>query len=85
MARPSGNASPSLSPFPASAGLGYGHQMKPEPPIFDQVDEAADAKRHDEAIADIAAGHVIPNDAVCDWLETWGTPDEQPAPAEWFR
>lgn len=59
--------------------------MKPEPSIFDQVDEDADARRHAEAMADIEAGRVIPNDEVCAWLETWGTPDEKPAPPSWFK
>ncbi len=59
--------------------------MKPEPSIFDQVDEEADARRYAEATVDIEAGHVIPNDEVCAWLETWGTPDEKPAPPSWFK
>jgi predicted transcriptional regulator len=59
--------------------------MKPEPSIFDGVDEDADAQRLAEAMADIEAGRVIPNDDVCAWLETWGTPDETPAPSSWFK
>ena len=59
--------------------------MKAEPSIFDQVDEEADARRHAEAMADIKAGRVIPNDEVCAWLETWGAPDETPAPPSWFK
>lgn len=58
--------------------------MKPERSIFERNDEA-DAKRHAEALADIAAGRLIPNDEVSAWLETWGTPDEKPAPASWFK
>lgn len=37
------------------------------------------------ALADIAAGRVVPNAAVTDWLKTWGTPDETPMPAEWLK
>ena len=58
---------------------------KTEPSIFDVVDEADEARREAEALADIAAGRVIPNDEVCAWLETWGTPGEKPAPKAWFK
>lgn len=58
--------------------------MKPGPSIFEHDDDA-DAKRHAEALADIEAGRLIPNDEVRAWLETWGTPDEKPAPASWFK
>jgi predicted transcriptional regulator len=61
---------------------------KPEPDIFEQIDEIDpdfDARRMAEAEADIAAGRVIPNEEVIRWLETWGTPDEKPAPAKWRR
>ncbi len=59
--------------------------MKPEPSIFDVVDEEADARREAEGLADIDAGRLIPNDEVCAWLETWGTPAETPAPEKWFK
>ena len=59
--------------------------MKPEPTIFDEPDEKADALRHAEALADIEAGRLIPNDEICAWLETWGLPNEKPAPAKWFK
>jgi predicted transcriptional regulator len=58
--------------------------MKPETSIFEQDDEA-DARRHAEALADIAAGRLIPNDEITAWLESWGTPAEKPAPASWFK
>jgi len=58
--------------------------MKSEPSIFD-LDDEADARRLDEAKADIAAGRLIPNDEICDWLESWGKPDERPAPEKWFK
>jgi predicted transcriptional regulator len=57
--------------------------MDIEPSVFDD-DESIDAGRHAQAMAEIAAGRLIPNDEVCAWLETWGTPDEKPAPDSWF-
>jgi predicted transcriptional regulator len=58
--------------------------MSAEVSIFAD-DEEADARRYDQALADIEAGRLIPNDEICAWLETWGTPDEKPAPASWFK
>ena len=58
---------------------------KPEPSIFDEVDEAFDAARAAEAEADVAAGRVVPHAEVAAWLDTWGTPEEKPAPAHWFK
>jgi predicted transcriptional regulator len=57
--------------------------MDIEPSVFDD-DEATDATRHVQAMAEIAVGRLIPNDEVCAWLETWGTPDEKAAPDSWF-
>ena len=37
------------------------------------------------ALADIAAGRVVANEVVTDWLKTWGTADETPMPAEWLK
>ena len=37
------------------------------------------------ALADIAAGRVVPHEEVVKWLRTWGTPEEGPPPAEWFK
>lgn len=54
--------------------------MKPEPSIFDVVDEEADAARLAEALADVAAGRVISNKAMIAWLKSWGTPNELPPP-----
>jgi len=59
--------------------------MQAEPSIFDEIDEDTDARRHADAMADIEAGRLIPNDEVCAWLETWGMPDEKPAPAPWSK
>jgi predicted transcriptional regulator len=58
---------------------------KPEPSIFDITDDERDARREAEAQADIAAGRVVPHDEVREWLKTWGTPEETPAPAHWFK
>lgn len=60
--------------------------MSIERAVFDRSggdcsDAAADAR----ADADVAAGRVIDHDEVAAWLATWGTPDEKPAPAEWFE
>jgi predicted transcriptional regulator len=59
--------------------------MKPEPSIFDETDQAAEDAADAEALADIEAGRVVPHAEVAAWLDTWGTPDEKPAPAEWFK
>ena len=55
--------------------------MSSEPFIFDEIDLVADA----EALADIVAGRIVPHVQVEAWLKTWGTPDEKPAPAHWFK
>jgi predicted transcriptional regulator len=59
--------------------------MKPEPSIFDQVDDESEAAADAEGLADLAAGRVVPHAEVAAWLETWGTPDEKPALASWFK
>ena len=46
-----------------------------------EAEAAADAR----AEADIAAGRVVPHEQVAAWLETRGTPDEQPMPPGWLR
>jgi predicted transcriptional regulator len=53
---------------------------KPEPDIFDEVDEETEERALAEAEADIAAGRVISHDAMKRWLQSWGTPDELPPP-----
>jgi predicted transcriptional regulator len=58
---------------------------KAEPSIYETVDKADEARREAEAAADVEAGRLIPNDEICDWLETWGTPEEKPAPERWFK
>ena len=59
--------------------------MEPEPSLFDKIDVVADAAADAEALADIAAGRVVPHAEVEAWLKTWGTPDEKPAPAHGFK
>ncbi len=59
--------------------------MTPEPSIFDQVDDESEAAADAEGLADLAAGRVVPHAEVAAWLETWGTSDEKPAPASWFK
>lgn len=53
---------------------------KPEPSIFDIVDEAFEAEADARAEADIAAGRVVSNEAVVRWLKTWGTGRRSPRP-----
>lgn len=59
--------------------------MVPEPSIFDHVDTAAEDAADAEGMADIAAGRVVPHGEVAAWLDTWGTPDEKPAPESWLK
>jgi predicted transcriptional regulator len=59
--------------------------MTPDPSIFDQVDDESEAAADAEGLADLTAGRTVPHTEVAAWLETWGTPDEKPAPASWFR
>jgi predicted transcriptional regulator len=54
---------------------------KPEPSLFDEIDDAAEAAADARAEADIAAGRVISHEAMKRWLLSWGAPDEKPAPA----
>ena len=61
---------------------------QPERSIFDEVDEidpGYDARRLAEAEADIAAGRLIPNAKVIEWLKTWGTPDYKPIDKPWLK
>jgi predicted transcriptional regulator len=54
---------------------------KPEPALFDEVDEAAEAAADARAEADVAAGRVVSHEAMKAWLLSWGKPDELPPPA----
>ena len=59
--------------------------MKPEPTLFEDVDDEAEAAADAQGLADIEAGRVVPHEDVARWLDTWGTPDEAPPPAAWFK
>ena len=59
--------------------------MKSDPSLFDDIDDDTEASADAEGLADIAAGRTVPHEEVKAWLETWGTPDETPAPAHWFK
>lgn len=53
---------------------------KPEPSLFDEIDDDVEAAADARAEADIAAGRVISHEAMKRWLLSWGGPDERPAP-----
>ncbi len=59
--------------------------MQPEPSIFDEIDDEADERAMLEGEAAADAGQYVPHEEVAEWLKTWGTPDEKPAPAKWFK
>ena len=54
--------------------------MKPEPSIFDEVDQAAEDAADKEALTDLNAGRTVSHAAVKRWLESWGSADELPPP-----
>jgi predicted transcriptional regulator len=54
---------------------------KPEPRLFDEIDEAAEAEADARADADVVAGRAIGHQATKAWLLSWGTADETAAPA----
>lgn len=56
--------------------------MEAERAVFDPVN--AEAAADVRAEADIAAGRVVDQSQVADWLAKWGTSDEVPAPREWL-
>jgi len=49
-------------------------------PIFDEIDEEAEARAIAKARAEIAAGQGVSHDEVMKWLKSWGTPNELPRP-----
>lgn len=59
--------------------------MKPEPSIFDEIDQAAEDAADAEGWADAEAGRLVPHEEVAAWLDTWGTPDSRPTPRSWFE
>lgn len=54
-------------------------------PIEDFLGDEDDAIADARADAEIAASRGVPHEEVVAWLKKWGTPDEVPAPAEWFE
>jgi predicted transcriptional regulator len=54
--------------------------MKHEPPIFEDIDEAAEASADARAEEDIRAGRVISHEAVSQWLDSWGSAQPLPRP-----
>ena len=71
---------PGAVAFSRATACGTFIAMKPESATFDVPDEAHDARRLAEALADVAAGRVISHKAMKAWLLSWGTPDELPPP-----
>ena len=55
---------------------------KPEPALFDEIDEAAEAEADVRADADVAAGRTVSHKAMKAWLQSWGTADETPPPKD---
>jgi predicted transcriptional regulator len=53
---------------------------QPEPSIFDEPDDEAEARALEEAEEAIRAGQVVSHEAMKAWLMSWGTPDELPPP-----
>lgn len=49
--------------------------------VFEPTDDDALTRAVAEARAQIAAGQTIPLCDVADWLDSWGTADERPAPS----
>jgi predicted transcriptional regulator len=62
-------------------------QRPPEELVRPRIVESASARKASLARAeeDYAAGRVIPHAKMREWLKTWGTPDEHPAPPEWLE
>jgi len=58
---------------------------KPEPTIFDSIDDEAERFAEAAADADVEAGRVVPHERVRDWLKTLGTPDQTSAPFSWRK
>ena len=59
--------------------------MKLERSLYDETDLAAEDAADAEGLAQAEAGRLIPHEEVAAWLDTWGTPDFEPAPAAWFK
>ncbi|MBP2309450.1 antitoxin [Azospirillum melinis] len=48
---------------------------------FEPTDDDALTRAIAEARAQVASGQTIPLRDVADWLDSWGTADERPAPS----
>ena len=48
--------------------------------LFEEIGDEAEERAVEEAEADIAAGRVVPQDEVIEWLKSWGTDNELPCP-----
>ncbi|WP_297514897.1 antitoxin [uncultured Caulobacter sp.] len=58
---------------------------RPEPDIFDEVEDEAELAAEAAADADVAAGRVVPHERVREWLKTVGTPHQTPTPYSWRK
>ena len=56
-----------------------------DPSFYDEIDENAEASADAEGLAQLDAGKGVPHSQVSAWLDTWGKPDEEPAPASWSK
>ncbi|RHW18422.1 CopG family transcriptional regulator [Sphingomonas gilva] len=54
--------------------------MKPDRPLFDASDAAAEAEADARAEADLRANRVIEHGAVKRWIASWGTETPLPRP-----
>jgi predicted transcriptional regulator len=54
--------------------------MKPEPSIFDEIDEAAEAAADARALEDIREGRLISHEAVKRWLTDYINGHRRPRP-----
>lgn len=50
--------------------------------LFEEIDDKAEDQALDEAEADVAAGRVVAQEDVIEWLKSWGTADELPSPVK---
>ncbi len=60
-------------------------EQENEADLFDQIDEEHERLADERAEADIAAGRVVSNERVVEWLKSWGTPNKLPTPYSWRK
>lgn len=58
---------------------------KPEPDIFDEVEDEAILAADAEADDDFEAGRTVPHERVGEWLKTLGTTHQTPPPYSWRK